>query len=352
MQKTIDNTKLSNYNLILAILVVLIHTENIASFDSLANGSAFSQFVMRFQWLFSKNLALVAVPSFFMISGMLFYRDFTVDKYFKKLKSRLFSLIIPFLLWNFLRFALFYVLGKLGVIEATFHAPRVVFTLENFLGGVLFYKYNQGFWFMYQLRLFTLLAPLIRIIVKNKWVGLAAIAGLMVLYVTDIAGPFLVNVMDKKLILLDSLIYYITGAYAGTHFFDIVNKKTTATKWLAIAGVVTGQAFYMLFYQNQYLIYYMAFLWISSISFWYLFDWFKPKPLAKCFTGITFFIYATHGTLLEFFIFAATRIGDTATIALASYILIPVATMIIIVCISMFMKKYTAPIWKILCGAR
>jgi len=352
MQKTIDNTKLSNYNLILAFLVVLIHTENIAEFDSLANGSSYSHFVMLFQWLFSKNIALAAVPSFFMISGILFYRDFTIDKYPQKLKSRFFSLIIPFLAWNFLRFAFFYLLGKLRITDSLLHVPRTVFTWENFFEGVFFYKYNQGFWFMYQLVLFTLLAPIIRLLVKNKWVGLTVITGLIVLYSTDLVGPFLVTTLDRKFILLDSFIYYIIGAYVSTHFFDVVNKKTRTTKCLAIVGVVIAQLIFMLFSGDQKLIYYIMFLLISSVSFWYLFDWFKVKPPAKCLTGITFFIYAAHGTILEFLHFAATLIGDTATIALLSYILMPIITMAIIICVSLLMKKYTAPLWKILCGAR
>ena len=152
--------------------------------------------------------------------------------------------------------------------------------------------------------------------------------------------------------MLDSFIYYIIGAYVSTHFFDVVNKKTRTTKCLAIVGVVIAQLIFMLFSGDQKLIYYIMFLLISSVSFWYLFDWFKVKPPAKCLTGITFFIYAAHGTILEFLHFAATLIGDTATIALLSYILMPIITMAIIICVSLLMKKYTAPLWKILCGAR
>lgn len=352
MNNTVDKTKLSSYNLILAFLVVLIHTENTADFPSLGDGSALSSFIMGFEKLLSGNIALIAVPSFFMISGILFYRDFTVDKYFQKLKSRVFSLIIPFLLWNFLRFALFYVIGKLGITESFFKAPRLLCTAENFFEAIFFYKYNLGFWFMYQLILFTLLSPVIRLLIKNKWVGACTIIGLFVLYATDIIGPFLVITAKKRLILLDCLIYYTTGAYISTHFFDIINKKTKTTKILAVAGVIAGQILNVIFARTGILIIYIMFLIVSSVSFWYLFDIFNVRRLPKCLAGITFFIYAAHGTVLEFLRQGVLYIGDTPLIALFSYILLPIITMLILTGCSVLMKKYTAPLWKILCGAR
>ena len=191
MNNTIDRKKLSTYNAILAILVVLIHTDNTAIYTSLSNGSLLSSFVKGLEWLMSQNIASVAVPSFFMISGILFYRDFTIDKYPKKLKSRFFSLIIPFLLWNLFRFLLFYCLGKLGITEKLFGAPRLLFTKENFIDGIFFYKYNLGFWFMYQLILFTLFAPVIRLLTKNKWVGIFAIISLIAVSISSDSNRFI-----------------------------------------------------------------------------------------------------------------------------------------------------------------
>ena len=72
MSKAIDRKKLSSYSAILAILVVLIHTENLGLYPSLSDGSGFSSFVCGLEWLISKNIASIAVTSFFMISAVLF----------------------------------------------------------------------------------------------------------------------------------------------------------------------------------------------------------------------------------------------------------------------------------------
>ncbi len=353
MGNTIDRKKLSTYSTILAILVVLIHTDNTYTYASLSDGSLLSSFVKGVEWLFSQNIASVAVPSFFMISGTLFYRDFTIDKYPKKLKARFFSLIIPFFLWNLFRFLLFYCLGKTGITERLFCAPRLLFTKENFIEGLLFYKYNLGFWFMYQLILFTILAPVIRLITKNKWVGLIAIFSLIAINASDILGEFLIVTLKKRFILLDCTIYYIIGAYIGTHFFDFVNKKSKNTMIFSIVGVILGQVLGFLFTKTEFILFNTLSLIISVISFWYLYDFLKIKPFAACLTTITFFIYAAHGTVLEFLQAIVLRIfPDSSMVALVTYITFPLITLGILVLTALVLKKITPKFWSLINGAR
>ena len=353
MANIIDRKKLSTYSTILAILVVLIHTDNRTLFTSLSDASAFSSFVNGFLWLISKNIASIAVPSFFMISGVLFYRDFTIDKYPKKLKARFFSLIIPFLLWNLFRFFLFYALGKLGITEKLFGAPRLLFTKENFIEGLFFYKYNLGFWFMYQLILFTILAPVIRLLTKSKWVGLFVIFALIGINASDILGELLIVTFKKRFILLDCAIYYIIGAYIGTHFFDFVNKSSKNTRLFAIFGIIIGQAFNILFIKTGFILFNSAFLIISVISFWYLYDLLHIKPLPASLTSITFFIYAGHGTVLEFLQAIASAVfSDSALVALVTYITFPVITLGILVLVSLVLKRFLPKFWSLINGAR
>ena len=353
MSCVINRKKLSSYSAILAILVVLIHTENKIYYPSLSDGSALSSFVNGLEWLISKNIASVAVPSFFMISGILFYRDFTIDKYPKKLKSRFFSLIIPFLLWNFFRFALFYFLGKLGITENFFGAPRAIFTADTIIDWLVFYKYNLGFWFIYQLVLFTLLAPVIRMITKNKWTGLIAIVLLLVLNATDILGDFLIETLNKRFILLDCFTYYVIGAYIGTHFFEFVNKSSKTTKILSVAGIITGQALNYFFIKTNFIFLNIASLIILVISFWYFYDLLNIKPLPVQITSITFFIYAGHGTILELLqSTTAVLFGDTAVIALITYILFPFITLGVLVLASLVLKRFLPKFWYLINGAR
>ena len=57
-----------------------------------------------FQQLYQNELANVAVPMFFFISGYLFYcgiKEFQLRIFIEKLRRRVHSLFIPYILWNF-----------------------------------------------------------------------------------------------------------------------------------------------------------------------------------------------------------------------------------------------------------
>lgn len=349
--RIIDKDKLSGISTLLAILVVLLHTENLHAYTF--SDSAFSSFVKGFEWFFSENICKIAVPAFFMISGSLFYRDFDISLYPKKLKSRFFSLIIPFFVWNLFRFLLFYILGVTGFAKGVMGAQPLQFNLESIIASVVFYKSNLGFWFIYQLIIYTILSPVIRLMVKNKWAGLLVIFGMIFLYSTDIFGNFLMITMKKRFILLDSFIYYLIGAYIGTHGFSLLNKKSNTIKYLSFFGIILGQVLHYIYLHTCFLWIYVLWLAISAISIWYAYDYIKPKIKSPSLTSVTFFIYAGHGTILEFLhLLGAYTLPDSAMVALITYILFPAITLGILVLLSKFYKRFTPRLWKVINGGR
>ena len=352
-ERVINKEKLLSYSAVLSILVVLIHTENLGNFSVSPDQSVFSGFVCYFERLISGDIAKIGVPSFFMLSGILFYRDFHMNKYPKKMKNRFFSLVIPYLLWNFFRFGLFYLLGKFHIVEDVLHINRVVFTPQNFLEGVLFYKFNLGYWFMYQLILYTLLCPLIYLLLKKRAVAMLSLSVLFLLFCTDAVGGLAMNVFHNRFIQIDGLFYYMLGGFVGMHAFDLVNKNNQKTQRLAVLGVVLGQVLFVLFQTTQALVFHISFCTVSAISFWYLFDRIITKPLPKKLTTITFFIYSAHGTVLEFFQAAINIVFPNSPVtALCEYLLLPVVTLGILVLIAMLLKRYAGGLWKLVNGSR
>ena len=89
-ERVINKEKLLSYSAFLSILVILIHTENLGNFSVSPNQSVFEKFVYYFERLISGDIAKIGVPSFFMFSGILFYRDFNFSKYPQKMKNRFF----------------------------------------------------------------------------------------------------------------------------------------------------------------------------------------------------------------------------------------------------------------------
>ena len=82
---------------LLSILVFFIHsdfTQDVVS-DSLisvVNSKVF--------YFFSESITRFAVPMFFMMSGITFFKNYDNKKYLTKIKARIFTLVIPYLLWN------------------------------------------------------------------------------------------------------------------------------------------------------------------------------------------------------------------------------------------------------------
>ncbi len=352
-ERVIDRKKMLGYSAILSILVVLIHTENLGTFSVSPDGSLLDRFVYFFERFISGNIAKIGVPSFFMLSGVLFYRDFTFKKYPEKMKKRFFSLLIPFYLWNFFRFAFFYALGKWDTVSRFLAINPIYFTTENLINSIFFYKYNLGYWFMYQLILYTVLSPLIYILLKNKKVAVLSLTALFIVFSTDVLGELSVNVFHGRFIQVDGLFYYMFGAFFGMHYFDIVNKRGKNVTKVALVGILLGQALLVAFNKTNVLAFYLLFCSVMSVSFWYAYDGLVKREITTKISTITFFIYSAHGTVLELLQAGfGALVPKNSAFALVEYLILPIITLTILVLVSLFLKKYLSRIWRVLNGSR
>ena len=95
----------------LIVGVVMVHCNFLQFLDPPLSGPATAAFV-RFHDIFKHYVLDLCVPAFFAISGFLFFRDgarLSARDYTSKLRRRVRSLLVPYLLWNLIGFALFLV---------------------------------------------------------------------------------------------------------------------------------------------------------------------------------------------------------------------------------------------------
>lgn len=198
--KTIDLLRLP-----CAVLVVFIHV-----FSSIGGGYvSYSESVYDFiRVLFSQGIARLAVPIFFLTSGFLFFQGFKQwdsKMFFAKIKKRFQTLFIPYILWNLILvfyYALIFVAkgntsGLIGLIDDNGWLlsfwncsrnniePRI-----NLLGWKMWdgaFPINFPLWFIRDLMILNLFAPLVYFVVKKMRIGGVVI--LFVLYVIDIWIP-------------------------------------------------------------------------------------------------------------------------------------------------------------------
>ena len=148
---------LPSYTLFLSVLVIFVHSTHfsLASLQAVPNSSFFStSFLIKIEFFFSEFLGQVAVPGFFFLSGFLFFQGLDDAKSWgRKLKSRVFSYVLPYLLWNSAMTLLYLSFGK------------AEWSLKSLWEGIFLYRFNPVFWYFYQLILLSFCLPFMAILV-------------------------------------------------------------------------------------------------------------------------------------------------------------------------------------------
>ena len=144
---------------IAVVFIVIIH--NSATNQYALTPDFFTQTTNGLHTFFAYIIGSVAVPFFFFVSGIAFFRNYQQNLYFKKLQSRIKTILIPYLIWNIigLLFAIIYTYTPLS----SYISGRELFdpSVKNIFEGIFLYKYNFQFWFLYDLIIYILLTPVI-----------------------------------------------------------------------------------------------------------------------------------------------------------------------------------------------
>lgn len=326
------------YNFTLCILVVCIHAQNMHIFiEPVA-------WINHAIWFLVERIACLAVPGFFMCSGYLFYRNLTWKKVTEKLKQRVFSLVIPFLIWNFLYYILHFVARRIPYFGQLFDTA-VPFSLQEFINAVFCYKYNPVFWFMLYLILFSFMSPIIYGVLRQKWVGLFVV---ILVLVINFSGVLVSYIPVKTGDILGWSFYYLTGGYIGIHWTEIIMPKK---KYLPVVILGIGMCFSFVlsfvYGENGWIYIYKmcgaAFLWyfISAIELAQAPGWMKN----------TFVIYAVH-QIMALFINKLTNLlfGNSMYVGGIIFLFIPVVVVVFCYFMELFMKTYFPTVWKIISG--
>ena len=148
---------LPSYTLFLSVLVIFVHSTHfsLASLQAVPHADFFStSFLIKIEFFFSEFLGQVAVPGFFFLSGFLFFQGLDDAKSWgRKLKSRVFSYVLPYLLWNSAMTLLYLSFGK------------AEWSMKSLWEGIFLYRFNPVFWYFYQLILLSFCLPFMAILV-------------------------------------------------------------------------------------------------------------------------------------------------------------------------------------------
>lgn len=261
--------------------------------------NAFSQYVLGY------GFARPAVAIFFILSGYLFFRNFTLAKTFAKMKSRFRSLCIPYILWNTVGI-LFIVLLQIsplpiGSLQSLYTGNLIGRTFGEYLHIILSHGVSFQLWFLVDLMLYTLLAPIFYIILKYS--SIFFLVPMYILWILQIPLPPVFSFIYR------GGLFYLLGAYIALYGVYLPKEKMKPIAivsfifWVVMLVIKTSVAFGIISSQWMKLsqIDNIAIL-MGITTIWFGYDKIASSRLINVFytlTPFTFFLYAAHEPLLE-----------------------------------------------------
>lgn len=280
MKKELSN-KITNVNFILTVLIVLMHSNCL----SYANTNLSNYEFVRILEEIILTICDIAVPCFFCLSAYLFFRNFNISKYPSKIKSRIKSLVVPYLFWSSIFLIYTIIITNISWIkELNTILDPIQYDITSFIKYIILAKYDGPLWYIKILFLLCLISPILYYLInklKKANLGIVCIIFLLNLYFEPSYYGFLYWFP------LYYLIAYLT--------INKIDKNYPSGWWLYLLYIVLFilAVLFPLNYQVNYL--YKMFLPFPLIILFLRFKFLEKEP--KEITKHSFIIYCTHNAI-------------------------------------------------------
>lgn len=365
----------------LVIFVIFIHSFGLPETVDLRemNFSVFSGMdIYNVIRIIVKKIASICNDGFFLFSGFLFFLNINVWNktiYFKKLKRRINTLLIPYLLWNIINVIIRPVIiigGRLIKRDGDWNRMATFFNelLEKGIWNI-FWHYNTWgagtnilgwsrpsmgpfsvpMWFLQTLIVLTIITPVIFLICRYlKKYGLILLG---LLYYTGIW----ISIPGFS---IAPIFFFTLGAYFGIYKRNLVSELRKYKLFWYIVSILT--LFPSIYYDydghTTYNYFTPAFLLSTIISAVNIVSFFIEKGKIRpnhTLTKATFFVYGVHTVLvlsIVGLIFDTILKSKSPIILTIRYFTVPIATAYICVLIYCIMKRIMPKILGLLSGNR
>ena len=320
-----------------------------------------------FYIIICRLLTQVAVPSFFFISGYFYFNNFSVLKketYFNKNKTRLKSLVVPYLTWNVLFLILYLIMGyanhkafaqsfdEIGCWRFLIDCNNQEFT-PNIIGFNMrtsAVPIDGPLWFVRDLILLSLISPLFLFFKGIPEKCLLILSMLLMVLNIFIPLPFISSI---------GFFFFWLGAYFKKNKLSIFSKSKKRKTIILISTIATFLLAFFSYGINIHLENATRNLFVISGTF-FIFDiiyyfvsrssWLQ-RHLNKDISIRSFFIYASH---YNFVLLISSKLALLLTCnnILLSWMLTVIISLLIIELIFKVTRTFAPQIINILGGGQ
>ena len=307
--QTSQNEIFSQIRLPLIVLVTYAHSYGGVAEGYSVLGSGWDAYEV-LKIVMSQTLVKMAMPTFFVISGYLFFvnvEQFNKEIYWQKIRRRVKTLLIPYIIWNLL----------------------MAVKLKDFNLSIFVEPANMPLWFLRDLMIVSLLTPIIYIGVRklNYWIFFL----LLPIYFTGIwaiqpgPNPY-------------AICFFTLGAYLSINKINLIEACLKMKKTAYFLSVLLALAMTLSYPTITYSLLVLCFRVVSVVVVFFLAYRIlsrTTKRIPKTACDASYFIYLAH--YVFFFSFIDTTffsLFGTSTLSMcAHYLLCPLVKVAIFVAI-------------------
>lgn len=223
---------------------------------------------------------------FFTVTGFLLFRGYSMKSYPEKMRRRVFSLLLPYLLWQLITVLIDTAQGQYAFSAGDFLAKT--FLLQR-------YPIDGPLWYIYVVFLLALLSPPLYLLMKRgklfAWAGILAIV-LLTEACKNIEAPVIKSIIDYGNI-GNILIYipaYLVGAFFGYH-----HDEQEPPRLYPILSLLLTALFFDGFSQGFF--YYVSLQMMPIAALYLLPD--LPVLHGRKIYRLSFLMYAVHQPLIR-----------------------------------------------------
>lgn len=285
----------------------------------------------------------VSVPFFFMASGYMLARH-AVEKgwYWRELKKRVWSLLVPYLCWCLIPALLLLPFSLLADMQAgrSFGASVPIVSQPLQVFGLLPNEWpiNTPLWYLRTLMLLVFLAPAINWIVdRTRWFWIGLLFGCELLFATGVLPMY----WGFSLLPIVGVLYFSLGWILNV--WGISRVCVGGGAWLvmvlpAVAGLV------LLIYGGKFAVT----LAIPLIMFAML-QVMPARRLPAWLLSGTFLIFVSHMMVLNLFQMVFRRVGFSLAL---EQIISWSGTIVVVLCANQLLRRKLPRLVAVLCGGR